>query len=400
MLISLFAMTPKEIFNKHLAPTSPYPIGIHIDRAEGVYLYDKQGKKYIDMIAGIGVTSIGHQNIVVKEAIKKQLDKHSHVMVYGEYIQEVVTNLAAKLASLLPPTLSTSYFVNSGTEANEAAIKLAKRTTGRYKVITFTKAYHGNTQGSMSVSDNEHKKRNFRPLIPGVEKIRFDSIEELIAIDNQTAAVIIEPIQGDAGVRVPSQKFMQALRKKCDKTGAKLIFDEVQTGVGRTGKLFAFEHFNVIPDLITLAKGLGGGLPIGAFIASHEMMQLLSHNPMLGHITTFGGNPVSCASALATLNIISEPRFIGAVEFKGELIEEDLKHPKVKAIRRKGLMLAIELDTEKDVNTLIEYCIANGVIIYWFLSTRNSFRISPPLTITTEEIKEACAIIKKGLDTL
>ncbi len=393
-------MEPKEAFKKYLAPTSPFPIGLHISYAKGVYLYDKNGKKFIDFIAGIGVSSVGHQHPKVLSSIKNQLDKYAHVMVYGEYIQSVVLDLATKLASLLPETLSTSYFVNSGTEANEAAIKLAKRATGRYKVITFSKAYHGNTQGSMSVSDNEDKKRSFRPLIPGVEKIEFNSIEELEAINNNTAAVIIEPIQGDAGVRIPSQEFMSALRAKCTEVGALLIFDEVQTGVGRTGKMFAFEHFNVVPDVITLAKGLGGGLPIGAFIASHKLMQLLSHDPMLGHITTFGGNPISCASALATINIISETNFLVEIEPKGQFIEDHLKHPQIKAIRRKGLMLAVELDSEEKVNTIIEYCIAKGVIIYWFLSTRNSFRISPPLTITQKEIKEACQIIMMGLNKL
>jgi acetylornithine/N-succinyldiaminopimelate aminotransferase len=396
----LYQMTSDEIFNQHLAPTSPFPIGLHIDHAKGVRLFDTTGKSYIDLIAGIGVSSVGHQNETVKEAIKKQLETYAHVMVYGEYIQEVVNELAIKLASLLPPSLRTSYFVNSGTEANEAAIKLAKRATGRHRIITFYKSYHGSTQGSMSVSDNEDKKRNFRPLIPGVEKIQFNSIESLSAISNQIAAVIIEPIQGDAGVQIPSQEFMIALRNKCNKTGALLIFDEVQTGVGRTGKMFAFEHFNIAPDIITLAKGLGGGLPIGAFIASYKLMQLLSHDPMLGHITTFGGNPVSCASALATVNIISNKKILNEIEPKGKLIEEELKHFQIKEIRRKGLLLAIELDSEKKVTALIKYCIANGVIIYWFLSTRNSFRISPPLTITKSEINEACTIIRKGLDTL
>lgn len=393
-------MTPKEEFYQHLAPTSPHPLGLAIDYAKGVKLYDKEGKTYIDMIAGIGVSSVGHQNETVKQAIKKQLDKHAHVMVYGEYIQEVVNDLATKLASLLPPSLSTSYFVNSGTEANEAAIKLAKRATGRHRIITFNNSYHGNTQGSMSVSDNETKKRIFRPLIPGIEKIQFNSIEALSAITTQVAAVIMEPIQGDAGIRIPAQKFMTALRTKCNQTGTVLIFDEVQTGIGRTGKMFAFEHYNILPDILTLAKGLGGGLPIGAFIASHKLMQLLSHNPMLGHITTFGGNPISCASALATINIISEPKFLKQIEPKGNLIEEELIHPQIRAIRRKGLMLAIELEDEEKVNELIEYCIANGVIIYWFLSTRNSFRISPPLTITEDDIKEACSVIRNGLDNL
>ncbi len=393
-------MHPKEVFEKHLAPTSPFPMGVHIDYAKGVYLFDKNGKRYIDFIAGIGTSSVGHQHPKVLRAIKNQLDKHAHVMVYGEYLQDIVLELATKLASLLPAPLSTSYFVNSGTEANEAAIKLAKRATGKHNVITFKKSYHGSTQGSMSVSDSEDKKRNFRPLIPGVEKIEFNSIDCLSSITKQTAAVIIEPIQGDAGVRIPSQEFMTALRNKCTEAGALLIFDEVQTGIGRTGKMFAFEHFNVIPDIITLAKGFGGGLPIGAFIASYKLMKLLSHKPMLGHITTFGGNPISCASALATLNIIAEHFFLTQIEPKGQLIEELLVHTEIKAIRRKGLMLAIELKTEEKVNKLIEYCIANGVIIYWFLSTRNCFRISPPLTITQDEIKEACGVIKDGLDRL
>jgi len=252
----------------------------------------------------------------------------------------------------------------------------------------------------MSVSDNEDKKRTFRPLIPGVEKIEFNSVEALESITNKTAAVIMEPIQGDAGVRIPSQAFMAALRAKCTQVGALLIFDEVQTGIGRTGKMFAFEHFNVVPDIITLAKGLGGGLPIGAFIASYELMQLLSHNPMLGHITTFGGNPISCASALATINIITQQDFLTQLEPKGQLIEDQLQHAQIKAIRRKGLMLAIELESEEKVNKLIEYCIANGVIIYWFLSTRNSFRISPPFTISENEIKEACSVINRGLDDI
>ncbi len=393
-------MKAQEIFEKHLAPTSPSPMGLQIIYAKGVYLYDANDKKYIDFIAGIGVSSVGHQHPKVVASIKEQLGKHAHIMVYGEYLQNVVLALAKKLASLLPESLSASYFVNSGTEANEAAIKLAKRATGRHKIITFYKSYHGNTQGSMSVSDNETKKQNFRPLIPGIEKMKLNSIEGLEAITEQTAAVIIEPIQGDAGVRIPSQAFMAALRNKCSETGTLLIFDEVQTGIGRTGKLFAFEHYSIIPDILTLAKGLGGGMPIGAFIASYDLMQLLSHNPMLGHITTFGGNPVCCASALATLEIISEPAFLTAIEPKGQLIAQELNHPKIKAIRRKGLMLAVELNNEEQVNKLITYCVAHGVIIYWFLSTRNSFRISPPLTISEAEIREACEVINRGLDNI
>ncbi len=394
-------MKARDVFNKHLAPTSPMPLGLEISHAQGVHIYTTDGRTYLDMIAGIGVASVGHAHAQVIAAVKIQLEKHAHVMVYGEYIQEPVNQLAQTLAGLLPHKLQTCYFVNSGTEANEAALKLAKRATGRTQLIAFEKGYHGNTHGSMSVSANETKKQPYRPLVPGTRFIPFNSVEALQAITEETAGVIIEPIQGDAGVRIPSQEFLEALRERCTQTGSLLIFDEVQTGMGRTGKMFAFEHYQVIPDILTLAKGLGGGLPIGAFIASHRLMQLLSHHPMLGHITTFGGNPVCCASALATTLIITQPGFLANIEPKGQLIEQLLQnHPNVAAIRRKGLMLAVELASEQQVDELINYCLAHGVIIYWFLSTRNSFRISPPLTITSNEIKEACRVIQAGLDKL
>ena len=393
-------MTSKEIFFKHLAPTSQQPVLIEVESAAGSILTDTGGKQYYDLIAGIGVLSVGHNNTAVKEAILEQLNKHSHVMVYGEYIQSSVNSIAENLALTLPENLSTSYLVNSGTEANEGAIKLAKRITGRHKIIAFEKGYHGNTQGSMSISSNEDKKRGFRPLLPGVSFLRFNNIEDLVQITSDIAGVILEPIQGDAGVIIPTIEFMQALRAKCTATGSQLIFDEVQTGIGRTGKLYAFEHFNVVPDILTLAKGLGGGLPIGAFISSHQNMQLLAENPMLGHITTFGGNPVSCAAANAVLEIVSGQDFLKNVDEKGALIEQLLQHKEVKAIRRKGLMITVELEDEEKVNQAIKLAIDRNVIIYWFLSTRNSFRISPPLNITEDEIKNSCKILSGVFDSL
>ena len=393
-------MTSKEIFFKHLAPTSLQPVLLEVESATGSIIMGTNGNQYYDLIAGIGVVSVGHNNEAIKQAVHEQMNKHSHVMVYGEYIQSSVNALAEALATTLPKSLSTSYLVNSGTEANEGAIKLAKRITGRHKLIAFNKGYHGNTQGSMSISDNETKKRGFRPLLPGVNFIRFNHIEDLALINDEVAAVIIEPIQGDAGVIIPSAEFMQALRAQCNSAGAQLIFDEVQTGIGRTGKMYALEHFNVIPDILTLAKGLGGGLPIGAFISSNQNMQLLAENPMLGHITTFGGNPVSCSAAGAVLKIVAKQDFLQNVDKKGYLFEQLLQHKEIKTIRRKGLMIAVELDNDEKINKAINLALEHGVIIYWFLSTRDSFRISPPLTITEDEIKASCKILLAVFDKL
>jgi len=388
----------QETFLNKLAPTSPHPFLISIERAEGVFLYSSDGKRYVDMISGIAVSNVGHRHPKVVRAIKDQVDKHLHVMVYGEYIQSSSNLLAQKLSSLLPPSLNCSYFVNSGTEANEAALKLAKRVTGRTQLISCRKSYHGSTHGSLSVSGNEIKKRTFRPLLPDVKFIDFNNEFDLEQITNRTACVIIETIQGDAGVRIPAKQYLQALRKKCTDTGALLIFDEIQCGMGRTGKLFAFEHFAVVPDILTLAKAFGGGLPIGAFISSYENMQMLATNPMLGHITTFGGNPVCCASALAVLTIIEEENLLASVEAKGKLIESLLRHPKVTEARRFGLMFAFDFDSEERVNRIVQYAKEHGVICYWFLSHPHSFRIAPPLTITEEEIKEACAVIWNAIE--
>jgi acetylornithine/succinyldiaminopimelate/putrescine aminotransferase len=387
-----------DIFLNHLAQTTPFPFQIPIEKAEGVYLYTPDGKRYTDLISGIAVTNIGHRHPKVVAAIKAQLDKHMHVMAYGEYIQSSSNLLAKKLADNLPANLNCSYFVNSGTEANEGALKLAKRYTGRTEIVSFLKSYHGSTHGSLSVSGNEKKKNSFRPLLPDVRFINFNAIDELNVITERTACVIMETIQGDAGVRIPSKEFMLALRKRCTEMGALLILDEIQSGMGRTGTLFAFQQFGIVPDILTIAKAFGGGLPIGAFISSTEIMKCLTHNPMLGHITTFGGNPVCCASALATLEVLLEENILPQVEAKGNLIESLLVHPKVKAIRRVGLMFAIDFESEEIVQRIVSEALAQGVICFWFLSCPASFRIAPPLTITENEIREACSIILKAIE--
>jgi len=386
-------LTSKMLFNKYQAQTSPFPVGIEIEKAEGIYLYTPDGKKYIDFISGISVSNIGHGHPKIKEAIKQQVDKHLHVMVYGEYLQSAQYKLAEKLNSILPKKLTTSYFVNSGTEAVEASLKLAKRATGRNELIAFKGAYHGNTHGSMSVSSNEVKKTAFRPLLPNVKFLTFNEIEELKLITNKTAGVIIEPVQGDAGIRIPTTEFMLALRERCTETGTILIFDEIQSGFGRCGTLFAFENFNVVPDILVIGKAFGGGMPIAAFISSYETMKLLTHNPMLGHITTFGGHPVNCAAALANIDIIQEENIISEVNEKGNYIAKKLKHPLIKEIRHIGMFFAIEMENSEIVKQVVEKTLEKGLFSYWFLSTDHAFRIAPPLTITYKEIDIACDII-------
>jgi len=387
-----------EIFLNNIAQTTPFPYLLTIEKAEGVYVYTPAGERYIDLISGIGVSNIGHRHPVVVKAIKDQLDKHLHVMVYGEFIQATPNLLAHKLSTILPQSLNSTYFVNSGTEANEGALKLAKRYTGRTEIISCRKSYHGSTHGSLSVSGNEVKKGSFRPLLPDVRFIDFNNEEHLSQITDTTACVIMETVQGDAGVRIPSLTYMHAVRKRCNETGALLILDEIQCGMGRTGTLFAFEQFNIVPDILTVAKAFGGGLPIGAFISSKEIMQCLTHNPMLGHITTFGGNPVCCASALATLTVIEDENILASVEEKGKLFETLLVHPKIKEIRRIGLMFAVDFDNEELVNKIVVAAKNEGVICYWFLSHPYSFRIAPPLTISVEQIRESCAAILKAID--
>lgn len=387
-----------EIFLRNLAQTTDSPFLISIERAEGIYLYGPDGKRYIDLISGIGVSNVGHRHPKVVKAIKEQVDKHLHVMVYGEYIQSAPNLLAKKLSDLLPATLNCSYFVNSGTEANEGALKLAKRFTGRTEIISCRKSYHGSTHGSMSVSGNEVKKMAFRPLLPDVRFIDYNIIEDLENITERTACVIMETIQGDAGVRVPSKQYLKVVRQRCDQTGALLILDEIQCGMGRTGSLFAFQQFDIVPDILTVAKAFGGGLPIGAFISSYEKMKCLTHDPMLGHITTFGGNPVCCASALAVLDVIEGEQLLQQVESKGKLFEKYLQHKRIREIRRIGLMFAIDFESAELVSRIVEEGKKLGIICYWFLSHPYSFRIAPPLTITPEQIKDSCDLILQAIE--
>nr|WP_236587985.1 aspartate aminotransferase family protein [Marivirga aurantiaca] len=370
---------------------------MEIEKAEGIYLYEKSGKAYMDLISGVGVSNLGHQHPKVIAAIQKQVEKHLHVMVYGEYVQSASNDLAEILVKHLPGSLNCVYFTNSGAEAIEGALKLAKRYTGRTEMIAFRGAYHGSTHGALSVSGNEKKKYAFRPLLPDVRFLRFNKAEDLDQITTKTACVLMETIQGDAGVRIPNQSYMEAVRQKCNETGAMLIFDEIQTGIGRTGKLFAFEHFGISPDILCSAKALGGGLPLGAFIADKEMMRHLTFNPMLGHITTFGGNPVACAAAVATLQVLTEDHLLETVESKGALFEKLIRHDSIKEIRRKGLLFAFEFETEEEVFGIVEECMEQGVICFWFLSCPNSFRIAPPLTISEGEIKKACTIINEAI---
>lgn len=388
----------KQIFLDHLGQTTPFPFLLEIEKAEGIYLYDIEGKPYMDLISGIAVSNLGHQHPKVINAIKKQVDKHLHIMVYGEYVQSASNQLAEMLAHHLPEHLNCTYFTNSGAEAIEGALKLAKRFTGRTEMIAFRGAYHGSTHGALSVSGNEKKKFAFRPLLPDVRFLRFNIEEDLEQISENTACVLVETIQGDAGVRIPDKAYLEALRAKCNETDTVLIFDEIQTGIGRTGKLFAFEHFGVFPDILCTAKALGGGLPLGAFIADKEMMKTLTFNPMLGHITTFGGNPVACAAAVATLEVITAPQFLDEVEQKGALFEQLIHHQSIKEVRRKGLMFAFEFETEEEVYAIVEECMKQGIICFWFLSCPNSFRIAPPLTISFEEIQKACKIINKAIE--
>ena len=381
-----------------LAGTSNHPLGLKIATAKGSYLYDSEGLTYLDFIAGIGVNNLGHNIERINQAVFSQMKLHSHVMVYGEYEQNIVNQFAENLLSFFPETMDQVYPLNSGTEANEAAIKIAKRYTGRYEIVAFKGAYHGNTSGSMSISSNELKKEGYRPLIPGSQFIKLNFLEDLGKITEKTAAVFLETIQGDAGVRIPDQKYFLALRQRCTEVGALLILDEVQCGYGRTGNFIAFEQFNIIPDLVTLGKALGCGLPIGVLVGSSKMLSCIKENPELGHITTFGGNPVVCAAANEGLNIFRETISPEETNRKGLLIENTLSAiPAIKEIRRNGLMIGIELDSAEIVNNCILEAKNKGLLLSWFLSTPNSFRISPPLTISDNEIKKGCAIIKSIL---
>jgi len=391
-------LTQRQLFLQHNAQTSPEPLMLEFVRAKGVYIYDAADKKHLDLIAGIGVSNVGHCHPAVVKAIKEQAETYMHLMVYGEYVQSPQVNFAKALADILPPSLSCTYFLNSGTEAVEGAMKLAKRYTGRKGFIACKNAYHGSTQGAESLMESDFYSSGYGPFLPHVSFIEHNNIADLEKITTEIAAVFIEPIQGEAGIRVADLTYMQALRTKCYETGTLLIFDEIQSGFGRSGKMFAFEHYNVVPDVLLLAKGIGGGMPIGAFISSLEIMSVLSHTPILGHMTTFGGHPVCCAAGLATLRTLVDNYIVDEVEEKGQLFKQLLKHPAIKEIRGKGLMLAVEFENFETNKKIIDACILDGVLSDWFLHCSNSMRIAPPLIITKEEIEEACAIILKNIN--
>ncbi|GAA4921576.1 aspartate aminotransferase family protein [Mucilaginibacter defluvii] len=390
--------TLRQLFLLHNAQTTDFPLLLEFERAEGVYMYDAEGKAYMDLISGIGVSSIGHRHPRVVEAIKNQVDKYMHLMVYGEYVQTPQVRFAEKLISVLPERLESVYFVNSGAEAVEGALKLAKRYTGRSEIIACYNSYHGSTHGALSVMGSAEFKRGYGPLLPDVNFIEFDRLPDLQKITDKTACVIVETLQGEAGVRVPEIQYMQALRHQCDKTGTLLILDEIQAGMGRTGKLFAFEHYGIEPDILLLAKALGGGMPIGAFISSRETMGAFKDNPILGHITTFGGHPVSCAAGLAALEVLLDEDLAAQVAEKEQLFKALLVHPAIKQVRGKGLMLAAEFESFELVKKIIDRCIQNGIITDWFLHCSNSMRIAPPLIITHDEVKDACAVINEAIE--
>ena len=390
-------MSSDLFFEKHLAQTTPFPLGMEISRAQGIYLYGSNGERYIDFISGIGVSNLGHGQPTILAAIQEQVAKHLHVMVYGEFVQSAQTQAAAKLTALLPSSLDCCYFVNSGAEAIEAAMKLVKRTTGRYQILSFEGAYHGNTQGAMSVSFNEKKKSAFRPLLPGISFLRLNNWEDLEKINEQTAGVFLETIQGDAGIRIPNPFFMKALRDRCTATGAMLVLDEIQCGMGRTGKLFAFEHYDILPDVLVLGKALGGGMPIGAIVTSTANMRHLSHSPLLGHISTFAGHPVACAAAAAALDLYGSVDWT-KIEEKGQHIYHQLSsYSCEQEIRFKGLYFAIDLVDENMVQRVVERCMQKGLITFWFLSCPWSFRIAPPLVISDEELSACLNILSDAL---
>lgn len=386
-------MTTRQLFQAHVAQTSPLPMGLHITSAKGNYLFDADGKRFLDLIGGISVANTGHCHPKLIEAIKIQSEKYLHVMVYGEVIQNPQVEYASLLAEHLPDKLNCVYFTNSGAEATEGAIKLARRATGRAEIIACNNAYHGNTTGALALMGDEYFRNAFRPLMPGVWHHPFNSDELIDAINKDTACVIIETIQGEAGVIEPKNDWLQKVRIKCTETGTLLIFDEIQTGFGRTGKLWGFEHYDVLPDIVLLGKALGGGMPLGAFIASYKLMQFFTHDPVLGHITTFGGHPVCCAAGMAAMNVLLDEQLIQGVAEKEKLFHQYLQHPAIKEVRSKGLLIAVQLNSAEDVIRVLAVCLKKGLFSDWFLFAPDCIRIAPPLTITNDEIKWACEIM-------
>ncbi len=390
----------RQLFLNHLAQTSDAPLMLEMVSAEGIYMKDVDGKEYIDLISGIGVSNVGHRHPKVVEAIKSQVDKHLHVMVYGEFVQSPQVLLAEALTNTLPQHMQSVYMVNSGSEAIEGAIKLAKRYTGRSNLVACHDAYHGSSHGALSLTGSESFKRNYRPLLPGITHVKFGETSDLSAITEHTAAFVVETIQGEAGVRSSDKVYWKAVREKCSETGTLLILDEIQCGFGRTGKLWAFEHYEIEPDILVSAKGMGGGMPIGCFISSKEIMHVITENPVLGHITTFGGHPVSAAASLATLEAIQSEHLLDGVVEKEQLFHEQLQNPKIKEIRSKGLMMAVEFESYDVLKPIIDKAIELGVVTDWFLFNDQSMRIAPPLIITDEEIKKACKMILQAIGSV
>lgn len=393
-------MNLRQLFLDHNAQTSAAPLAIEITKAEGCRLWDADGKEYIDLIGGISVCNVGHRHPRVIAAIQEQLDKYLHVMVYGELVQSPQVLYAQLLTEHLPASLNSVYFTNSGTEATEGAMKLAKRVTGRTEMVCFNNSYHGSTQGALSVMGSEYWRNSFRPLLPGVHHATYNSFEAIEHITTNTACVIAETIQAEAGVNAPLKEWIQALRNKCTQTGTLLILDEIQCGFGRNGTLWAFEQFGIVPDILLLGKALGGGMPLGAFIAEKKLMDAFTDHPVLGHITTFGGHPVCCAAGMAAMNVLVEENLVAHVFAKEQLFRTLLQHPKIKSIRSRGLMIAVEFDGFDQNKQIIDACIEHGVFTDWFLFASQSLRIAPPLTITEEEIKKACGVIVKVLNEI
>ena len=391
-------MTNRQLFLQHNAQTSTAPLAIEMVKAEGCKMWDVDGKEYLDFIAGISVCNVGHRHPKVIEAIHQQLEKYMHLMVYGELVQSPQVQYAKLLTDHLPSSLNSVYFTPSGTEATEGAMKLAKKITGRTEMLAFNNSYHGSTQGALSVMGSEYWRNAFRPLIPGIHHATYNSFDALDAITTDTACVIAETIQAEAGVNAPLKEWIVALRKKCTATGTLLILDEIQSGFGRNGSLWAFEQFGIIPDILLLGKALGGGMPLGAFIAEKKLMDAFTDNPVLGHITTFGGHPVCCAAGMAAMHILINEKLIEQIHAKEILIRTLLHHPKILAVRSRGLMIAVEFDSFETNKQIIDACIANGVFTDWFLFASHSMRIAPPLTITPDEIRKGCEVIMNVLN--
>ncbi len=391
-------MTNRQLFLSHVAQTSTAPLMLEIERAEGMYMYDAAGKKYMDLIAGISVSNLGHAHPAVVEAVKEQAEKYMHLMVYGEFVESPQVKFAKQITNLLPASLNNVYFTNSGAEATEGAMKLAKRITGRTQFVSFQNSYHGSTQGALSLMGDEYFKQKFRPLLPDMLQLPYNNSSELDKINSRTAAVFVEPIQAESGITVPDIAFIQQLRARCTETGTLLVFDEAQTGFGRTGKIFAFEHYDVVPDILLLAKALGGGMPLGAFVASKEKMATLSDNPVLGHITTFGGHPVCCAAGLAALQVLLNEKLWMQVDAKRRLFKKLLVHPSIQSVHSIGLMMSLEFSSYEQNKRIIDRCIAHGLLTDWFLFAPHCLRIAPPLIISEEEIKTACDIILRSID--